>query len=346
MKKNILYLVLVTTLIILGEGCTYKNIIIPAVSLYDDYVDCNEEYVVKMSETDNGDVVDVVKEGKLVSQLKCDIYGIEPRFVAVGQNGYYLLDWEEGTMFVVGFDSEIIAKKIIPEDVNGISCKNGYVFLGKFPARYVDGINADYFLEEEYVMEDIQPISEIDINTLDFTFYRSDEGYSNEPSLDGHEKIYEKEKIQAKTLLNKGEEYNMLADRLQDEDMCHVVEYQKGYNIYGWVNCYNDSYSEALANKSQPLLSSITKGIAYKINAQNRKGEVIREGEEGILFSAENKILFIENDGRVFCYYIKQKENRELAQIKPLYQEQPHIYFKKDILMWYDENDKANIVRY
>lgn len=346
MKRNTQYLALVTILIILGGGCTHnKDIIIPTVSLYNDYVDCNEEYVVKMSEPDSGVVIDVVKEGKPVSQLKCDVYGIEPRFVAVGQNGYYLLDWEEGTMVVVGFDSEIITKKRIPEDVNGISCKNGYVFLGKFPARYVDGINADYFLEEDYVMEDIQPISEININNLDFTFYRGDEGYSNELSLDNHEKIYE-ETIQAKRLLSKGKEYNMLVDRLQDEDMCHVVEYQKGYEIYGWVNCYDDSYSEALANKSQPLLSSITKGIAYKINTQNRKGEVLKEGEGGILFSTENKIVFIENDCRIFCYYIKQKESRELAQIEPLYHERPHIYFKKDILIWYDENDEANIVRY
>lgn len=347
MKRNTICLVLAAVLTVLDMGCTFnKDIIIPSVSLYDDYVDCNEEYVVKMSEPDSGVVIDVVKAGKPVSQLKCDGYGIEPRFVAVGQNGYYLLDEEEGIMVVAGFDSEIITEKRIPEDVNGISCRNGYVFLGKLPARYVDGINADYFLEEDYVMEDIQPISEININTLDFTFYRGDEGYSNELSLDNHEKSYE-ETIQAKRLLNKGKEYNMLADRLQDEDMCHVVEYQKGYEIYGWVNCYDDSYSEALANKSQPLLSSITKGIAYKINTRDRIGEVLGEGEEGILFSTENKIVFIENDGGIFCHYIKQEESKKIARIEPtLYGGWASIRFKKDLLIWDDENAEVNIVRY
>lgn len=347
MKRNINIIILLSILIILNSGCIYnEDIIIPTVALFEDYVDCNKEYIVKISDSNDKFVIDVIKEGKIVSQLQCDAYGIEPRLVAVGQKGYYLLDdLAEDIMIAVNFDSEIIARKKIPRDVNSISCKNGYVFLEKFPERYLDVINGEYFFEEDNVSGDIQILSQENISTLtDITLYKSDEGYSTEPTLENHTKIYEDEDIQVKELLNKGEEYKILQSRLQNQNLCHVVEYQKGYQIYGWINCYDDSYSESLGNKELPLLSSITKGIAYKINTKNGKTEILEEREEGILLSSENKIVYIQDDGKIFCHYIDRKKVKEIACIKL----QSDICLKKDLLIWYeyDETETANIIRY
>lgn len=338
-------IILLSFLIILSSGCTYgKDIIIPAVTLFEDYVDCNKEYIVNISESN---VVSVIKEGKIVSQLECNASSIEPKLVAVGQKGYYLLDdLTEDTMIVVNFDSEIIARKKIPRDINSISCMNGYVFLEKFPEKYLDCINAEYYFEEDNLNADIQKLSPENIHTLkDVTLYKSDTGYSTEPTLGNYTKFYENEEIQGEELLNRGEEYKILQNRLKNQELCHVVEYQEGYQIYGWINCYDDSYLKSLGNKQQPLLSSITKGIAYKINTKNGKTEILEEREEGILFSSNDKIVFIQDDGKIFCQYRKSKKVKEISCIN-LENEQTVICFKKDLLISYDENAKEKILRY
>lgn len=131
---------------------------------------------------------------------------------------------------------------------------------------------------------------------------------------------------------------------MQRESKCSIIEYQKGYQIYGWVNCYDDSYQKALANKEEPLLYSITTGIAYKIDAQTGTLEILEQREEGILFSSENKIVYI-NDGKILCHEIHQDSVKEITSID-LYYEQPVICFKKDIIILYDENAEASIIRY
>lgn len=193
--------------------------------------------------------------------------------------------YNEDIIIIVNFDSEIIAEKKIPKDVNNISCRNGYVFLGRDSQKYLDQIVAAYFLAEDNFSADIQILTQENIDTLsDITFYKRYKSYTTEPVLEKHTMFYENEEIQGKELLDK-EEYAFLKERIQSQNICHVVEYQEGYQIYGWINCYDDSYQESLENKQQPLLSSITKGIAYKINTQNGKTEILEDREEGILFS-------------------------------------------------------------
>lgn len=330
-------------IMILCSGCSYnEEIIIPVVTLFVNYVDCNQDYIVEIRESDDGSVIDVIQEGTVISQLQCDI---EPEMVAVGQNGYYLLNKSENNIIIVNFDSEIIAKKKIPEDVNNVSCKNGYVFLGKYSQKYLDEINANYFFAEDNYIADIQILTQENIDTLtDITFYKNYEGYSTEPVLKNHKIFYENEEIQGKELLDK-EEYAFLQGRIQGQNICHVVEYQKGYQIYGWINCYDDFYLESLKNKQQPFLSSITKGIAYKINTQNGKTKILEDREEGILFSSENKIVYIQDDGKILCHYINQKEIKEITCVE-MRNEQMDICFKKDLIIWYDDNALAHIIRY
>lgn len=345
MKRNTKIIILLSVFIILSLGCTYNgNIIIPTVTLFENYVDCNKDYIVKIRESHDKLVIDVIKEEEIVSQLQCDTYDIEPRLVAVGQNGYYLLDdLEEDIMIAVNFDSKIIARKKIPPDINSISCKNGYIFFEKFPEKYLDVINGEYFLEEDNIEEDIQIISQDNVHTLtDVTLYKSYDGYSTEPTLENHTKIYEHEEIYAKDILNRGEEYRILQSRLKNQNICHIVEYQKGYQIYGWINCYDNSYLESLEDKRLPLLSSITKGIAYKINTRNGKTEILEERQDGIIFLSESKIVYIQDDGMILCYYTDSKKVKKITCIKT----QSEICLKKDLLIWYDENETLNVMRY
>lgn len=335
-------IVLLSLLMILCSGCSYnRDIKIPSVDLFEDYVDCNQDYIVQIRESDEGSVIDVIQEGAVISQLQ---YDAEPDMVAVGQNGYYLLDKWEGVLIIVNFDSEIIEKKKIPGDVNRVFCRNGYVFLGIYLENYLDQIIADYFLAEDNVAADIQILTQENIDTLqDITFYKSDEGYTTEPVLENHTMFYEKEAMQGKELLAKGEEYAFLQESIESQNTCHVVEYQDGYQIYGWINCYDDSYRKALANKQEPSLSSITKGIAYKINTQNGKTEILEDREEGILFSSENKVVYMQDDGKILCHDINQETIKEVTCVED---ERPCINFKKDLIILYDEDVLPHIVRY
>lgn len=334
-------IVLLSLLMIFCSGCSYnQDIKIPEVTLFEDYVDCNQDYIVEIRESDDGSVIDVIQEGTIISQLQ---YDAEPDMVAVGQKGYYLLDKWEGILFIVNFDSEIIEKKKIPEDVNSVFCKNGYVFLGIYSQNYLDQIIADYFFAEDNVTADIQILTQENIDTLpDITFYKSYEGYSTEPVLENHTIFYENEAMQEKELLDKGEEYAFLQESIQSQNICHVVEYQEGYQIYGWINCYDDSYRKSLANKQDPSLSSITKGIAYKINTQNGKTEILEDREEGILFSSENKIFYMQDDGKILCHDINQETIKEVIRVED---ERPCISFKKDLIICYNDV-LPHIVRY
>ena len=339
--KKIIFLIII---MILCSGCSYNDdIIIPIVTLFEDNVDCNQDYIVEIRESDDGSVIDVIQEGTVISQLQ---YDTEPEMVAVGQKGYYLLDKSKDIIIIVNFDSEIIAERKIPEDVNSVFCKNGYVFLGKYSQKYLDQIIADYFFAEDNFTADIQILTQENIDTLtDITFYKSYEGYTTEPVLENHTRFYENEKIRGKELLDKGEEYAFLQESIQSQNICHVVEYQEDYQIYGWINCYDDSYQKSLENKQQPMLSSITKGIAYKINTQNGKTEILEDQEEGILFSSENKIVTIQDDGKILCHDLNQESIKEITCVE-MHDEQPCICFKKDLIIWYDEDVLAHIVRY
>ncbi|MCM1237474.1 MAG: hypothetical protein NC489_45995 [Ruminococcus flavefaciens] len=343
--KRIVFLLL---LMIFCSGCSFnKDIKIPSVDLYDDFVDCNQDYIVVMRRSDDGSVIHVIQEGTVISQLQCDA---EPIMVAVGQNSYYLLDEWERTLFIVNFDSEIIAKKKIPKDVDTVFCRNGFVFLGKYSEKnYLGQMIADYFFAEDNFTEDVQTLTQENIDMLpDITFYKSYEGYTTEPVLENLAMFYENGNMQGKELLARGEEYAFLQESIMNEKLCYVVEHQEGYQIYGWINCYDESYRKSLAKKQNPSLSSITKGIAYRINTQNGKTEILEEREEGILFSSGNKIVYMQNDGKILCHDINQETIKEVICVD---NELPCINLKKDLIIWYgddiyEDGVLPHIVRY
>lgn len=353
MKNGIKVTIVLCISIIICSGCSFgEHMLMPMVDLYDDeHIDCNEDYIVEIKEVDDVLVVEVTQEGKVVSQLQCDENAANPKMIAVGQNGYYLLDEsaEEIILVIVNFDSQIIAKKRIPSDVNEVFCRNGYVFLARYSERYFGEINADYFLVEDDPAQDVQVLTQENISTLaGMTLYKNRNvvGYSTEPELKNREEIfYDTEEMLENELLSKGKEYAVLRNMIPDQDKCRVLEYQKGYQIYGWVNCCDDSYQEALANKERPPLSSIVKGIAYKIDTQNEKLEILEEREEEILFTSENKIVYLQDDGKIFCHDRSQDKVKEIACIEA-YSSQPDIFFKKDLIIIYDDNVEGNVIRY
>lgn len=148
--------IFIICLICISSGCEHnEEIIVPMVELYEDYVDCNDDYIVEIKEIDNELVCDVIQENKVISRLWCEESDIDPDMIAVGRKGYYLLDNSSRNtqIFVVDFESKVKTKKKTPSYVNSIFCKNGYVFLTQNIKTYFDGTDVEYFFPKRSLLK-------------------------------------------------------------------------------------------------------------------------------------------------------------------------------------------------
>lgn len=252
-------------------------------------------------------------DGTEISSFTPGKKGIAPNQIALGREGYYLLEWDylkTGSALITQLDYQShIRKQIKRKNVATITCRNGVLFIGEWVAEarilpnYLDGFYANYFIEEKKFGEDFSSFNlekESIVCVAGISLYRHSQGYfSTEPELDGYlGMVSDVVQIEKRTkLLEKSESkrefmnLKMLFETLdwKKGDTCKNMEYQKGSYIFGVCNFFDDVDEK----ENKLVFSKDDYAVFYRINCDNNTIDILsKKAGIGAILCTKDYILY------------------------------------------------------
>lgn len=279
------------------------------------------------------------KTGSIISENNLENTDMSPNQIALGEEGYYLLQWEkepgsaESQIAKFDYQSNLIEKIFLP-NISMIDCKNGIVFIAEqiktdtesSAGFFVNSIQADYYVEEKnFLKKNIKElVNDEDVIRLgDITLYRNNLGYfcTQPQNIEykgyGHYEcftgLYE-DLLEQQTCEGEKQSLKLLKKNIPfyGKTYSDTYEYQQDGDLYGVCNVYLKN--PILDYKDMKDISSI---YFYKMSPANNQFIHLKKlNEKNIygIFVTKDYVLY-QKDDKIIKMDLVTEETKEILTL-------------------------------